>query len=454
MRDFFLTMLKAPKSEYIKNINLAYPVMIGSLGQILVGVIDSLMVGQIGAIPLAAISFANSLLAIPLVFGIGVAYGLTPLVANADGAGNKKKATRLFKNGLIINLIIGVWIVGTLMSVRNIMDAFGQDPNVVTEAIPYYTVVALSFFPLQIFFTYKQFTEGLSDTKAAMRLSLIANGVNVFLNWVFIYGNLGVEPMGMVGAGWATLYSRIFMTITMVLWVHFKKKYHDYMQYWQATKIKWNDMKEILRIGVPSGFQYIFEVGAFASASVIIGTISAKDQAAHQIAISLASISYMAASGFGAAATVRVGNQLGRKDYPTLKVASATIFEMTVIFMTVTGLIYLFGRNFFPMFFNDDISVTSVAAQLLIVATVFQISDGVQVTALGALRGLGDVKFPTWVTFISYWIIALPIGYVLGVVLDYGAIGVWIGLAIGLGVSGFTLWYRFNQKVKHLLSSL
>lgn len=445
-------MFKAPKSEYLRNISLAYPVMIGSLGQIMVGVMDSVMVGHLGAVPLAAISFANSLLALPLVFGIGIAYGLTPLIANADGAGNIKKAGRLFKNGLLINLLIGLWIVGTLFAIRPWMSEFGQDSRVVEAAIPYFTAVALSFFPLQTFFTYKQFTEGLSDTKAAMRISLVANALNIFLNWIFIYGHFGISPMGMVGAGWATLISRLAMVIAMILWVHLKPKYRTYLHYWKQTKVKWKDMKEILQIGIPSGLQYLFEVGAFASASVIIGTISAKDQAAHQIAISLASISYMAASGFGAAATVRVGNQLGRKDFQALKTASTTLFEMTVLFMSFTGFVYLVGREFFPTLFNGDIEVVQVAAELLIVATIFQISDGVQVTALGALRGISDVKLPTIITFVSYWIIALPFGYVLGVVLDYGALGVWIGLALGLTVSAFSLWLRFRHRVTRMLA--
>lgn len=443
-------MLKAPKAEYKRNIALAYPVMLGSLGQILVGVVDSMMVGQLGAIPLAAISYANSLLAIPLVFGLGIAFGLTPLVANADGAKDIRKASRLFKNGLVVNGIVGLLIVGVLFGIRPYMNLLGQDPEVVSASIPYYTVVALSFFPLQIFFNYKQFTEGLSDTKAAMRLSLIANLLNVIMNYIFIYGKLGIEPMGMVGAAWATFYSRIIMVVLMIGWVHYKKKYSEYMRIFWDTKLKWNEMMEVLRIGVPSGLQYIFEVGAFASASIIIGSIGALDQAAHQIAISLASISYMAASGFGAAATVRVGNQLGKKDIPTLKVASSTIFEMTVIFMTFTGVLFLVGRNWLPSFFTEDPTVLAVASQLLIITTIFQISDGVQVAALGALRGLGDVRIPTIVTFISYWIIAIPIGYYLGNHTSLQATGVWIGLAIGLTVSAFAQWLRFQKKVAKL----
>lgn len=426
--------------------------MIGSLGQIMVGVVDSAMVGQLGAIPLAGISFANSLLAIPLVFGLGVAYGLTPLVANADGEGNIKKAARLFKNGLLISVILGILIVATLMGVKQSMGWFGQDPEVVTSAAPYFTVVALSFFPLQLFFTYKQFTEGLSDTAAAMRLSLFANGLNVLLNWIFIFGHWGIEPMGMIGAAYATLISRVVMVIAMALWVHTLPKYRAYMEIFPSTRFRWSSMTKILKIGVPSGLQYIFEVGAFASASIIIGTIGALDQAAHQIAISLASISYMAASGFGAAATVRVGNQLGRKDYKTLHIASTTIFQMTVVFMTITGLVYLFGRNLLPLYFTDVEEVALIAAQLLVITTFFQISDGVQVTALGALRGLGDVRFPTWVTFGSYWVIALPVGYLLGTFTELGAVGVWIGLAIGLSVSALSLWLRFRSKVQNLLN--
>lgn len=447
-------MFKAPKSEYKKSMLLAYPVMIGSLGQITVGVADSMMVGQISdsPTPLAAISFANSLLAIPLVFGMGIAYGLTPLIANADGAGEKKKAGRYFKNGLIINVLMGTLIVLSLFGIRPYMDAFGQETEVWQSAIPYFTAVALSFFPLQIFFTYKQFTEGLSDTKAAMRISLIANALNIFLNWVLIYGELGFEAMGMVGAGYATLISRVVMIIMMAVYVHGKEKYRDYIQYFGVTKFKWKDVAKILEVGVPSGLQYIFEVGAFASAAIIIGTIGEQDQAAHQIAISLASVSYMAASGFGAAATVRVGNQLGQKNYKTMNIAASTLFQLTVVFMFITGLIYLFGRDVFPLFFHNDLQVVTIASDLLIIATLFQISDGVQVTALGALRGLGDVIIPTIVTLISYWLIALPLGYVLGKFYDYGAVGVWIGLAVGLTVSATTLWYRFNKKAKKLLT--
>ncbi len=443
-------MLNAPQSEYKKSLSLAYPVMIGSLGQIAVGVADSMMVGDLGPIPLAAISFANSLLAIPLVFGIGIAYGLTPLVANADGADDIRKASRLFKNGSFINVVMGILIVVSLFGIRPWMSNFGQDPEVAEAAIPYFTIVALSFFPLQIFFTYKQFTEGLSDTKAAMRLSLLSNLLNILLNWILIYGKFGFEPMGIEGAAYATLISRVVMMLLMILWVHFKAKFRPYMSLLSTTKWKWSDMRSILEIGVPSGFQYLFEVGAFASASIIIGTIGAIDQAAHQVAISLASISYMAASGFGAAATVRVGNQLGKRDYPTLRVAAKTLFEMTVVFMAVTGLLFLMGRNELPLFFTDELEVVTIAAQLLIVTTFFQISDGIQVTALGALRGLGDTVIPTIVTFIAYWIVAIPLGYYLGTQTDLGAVGMWIGLAVGLTLSAIAQWYRFQRKAKAL----
>lgn len=446
-------MFKAPKSEYRKSLSLAYPVMIGSLGQILVGVVDSLMVGQLGDVPLAAISYANSLLAIPLVFGIGVAYGLTPLVANADAQGKTRKAARLFKNGMVVNTVVGILIVGILFVLRPFMDQFDQDPAVVLEAIPYFTIVALSFFPLQIFFNYKQFTEGLSDTKAAMRLSLASNVLNIILNWIFIFGKFGNEPMGMVGAAYATLISRIVMMVLMIWWVHSKARYKEHMAIFWDTKLKWDEMRAVLAIGVPSGLQYIFEVGAFAASSLIIGSIDYIEQAAHQIAISLASISYMAASGFGAAATVRVGNQLGRKDYKTLKVAATTLFEMVVLFMAAAGVVYLLGRDFLPGLFTEETQVIEIAATLLIVTTLFQISDGVQVTALGALRGLSDVRMPTIITFVSYWVISIPLGYILGKELEMGAMGVWIGLAVGLTLSALAQWWRFTSKVNQMIKT-
>jgi MATE family multidrug resistance protein len=238
------------------------------------------------------------------------------------------------------------------------------------------------------------------------------------------------------------------------LWGYIKNK-EKFKKYWIARKeerYKWSSMKDILNIGLPSGLQYIFEVGAFAISAVMAGSIGAFPQAAHQIAISLASISYMAASGLSAAASIRVGNQLGQKDYPQLKLAATTLFKMVLIFMTVTGIVFLLTRNILPTFFTDEPEVIAIAAQLLVITTFFQLSDGAQVLAQGALRGLSDVKTPTLITFVAYWVLALPSAYIFAFVFNWGIVGIWIGLAAGLTFSGALLTKRFYKKANELLS--
>lgn len=440
------------KEQYQRNIKLAGPVMIGSLGHIMVGVADSLMVGKmLGPIPLAAVSLANSIFHIPLVFAVGIAFGLTPLIANADGEGNIGKISRLWKNGLVINMTFGVLVMLLLLASGPLFGHLGQDPEVVEYALPYFFIITTGIVPMMMFLNLKQFAEGLSDTATATRVSLIANFINIVLNYLLIKGVWIFPELGLLGAGYATVISRWLMYIGLYAYIKNKAKFK---KYWKARKeevFKWKTMKDILNIGLPTGLQYIFEVGAFAISAVMAGSIGAFPQAAHQIAISLASISYMAAGGLSAAASIRVGNQLGQRDYVQLKLAATTLFKMVLIFMAISGGLFLLTRNILPTFFTDEVEVIAVASQLLIITTLFQLSDGAQVLAQGALRGLSDVKMPTIITFIAYWIIALPASYMLAFWLDWGVVGIWIGLAAGLTFSGALLTKRFYKKANELI---
>jgi MATE family multidrug resistance protein len=301
-----------------------------------------------------------------------------------------------------------------------------------------------------LFMAMKQFAEGLLDTKAAMRVSITANVINVVLNYVLIFGKLGFPELGLVGAGYATLISRVFQAIAMAGYLWYLPKFESYKKLWKTTVIKFRYVKDVLKIGVPTGLQSIFEVSAFAMAAIIIGTIGAKEQAAHQIAISLASMSYMLAHGMAAAATIRVSNQLGMRDYPQLKLAMRTIFRMIVWMSIFFGLTFVALRHFLPSLFTQDVEVIQIASVLLVVTAFFQLSDGVQVVALGALRGFSDVKIPTWITLMAYWAIALPLGFVLGKYTSLGPTGVWLGLALGLSVAAALLWYRYTQKAAAL----
>jgi len=433
--------------QYRISLNLAYPVVIGQLGQIMVSVADSIMVGKfLGTIPLAAISLAVSVLIIPMVFAIGVAYGLTPLVAGADGEENPAAATKYFKNGVILNSILGLVIYGLIALFAQGAHLLGQDERVVAEALPYIHVVGFSIVPMMSFFAFKQFAEGLSDTKAAMRVSLAANFLNVLLNYPLITGWGPFPELGLMGAAVSTLVTRFLMLGGMALYIRKKEKFALYWSHWRSTNVNWPAVKEILDIGVPSGLQYVFEAGAFAMSGVIVGMIGPVQQAAHQIALNIASVSYMMVSGLGAAATIRMGNQLGRKDYPMLRLAGQSLFHLTFFFMLVTMTLLILLRNFLPQFYSSDPEVLQYTAVLMVAAGIFQMPDGMQATALGALRGIKDVNIPTIVAFVAYWIIAVPLCYFLGVYLEKGPIGVWMGLTVGLVLASIALYWRFRHK--------
>ncbi len=433
--------------------SLAWPVMIGQLGHVMVGLADSIMIGQLGTIELAASAFANSIFVIPMVFGMGMAFGLTTPIANADGEGRPDKAGSYLRHGLLINLLTAAAIFILILIFSQFTHTLGQEPEVEKLAQPYLLIISSSIFPLILFLTYKQFAEGLSFTRMAMIISIGANLLNVFFNYLLIYGNWGFPELGLNGAGYATVIARILMAGFMYLYIFKGKRFRKYLLHY--AQISWNRsyFKEILNIGVPSGSQYIFEVSAFAVAAVIVGQISAEALAAHQIAISLASLSYMMASGLGAAATVRVANQLGKKQIRTMRNAGRVSFFMALSFMALCGLMFFVGRNFFPTFYTDDAYVLGIASQLLIVAVFFQLSDGTQVVALGALRGMSEVKIPTIITFIAYWGFGLLPAYIMGIKYEMGPQGVWYGLALGLTVAAVLLYWRFEWKSKKLMNA-
>lgn len=439
------------KENYFKTTSLAIPVMLSQLGQVLVGVADSMMVGRLGAEPLAAASLANSIFFVALMFGIGVSMAITPLVAMEDGKKNPKKISRLFNHGFIINMSTGTMLFLIIVLSSPLLHYLNQPNEVVVLAIPYLAIITFSMLPFMFFQTFKQLAEGLSQTKQAMYITLFCNGINVFLNWVLIYGNLGFPAMGLNGAGWATLISRVMMAGIIFYYVWNSNRYKPYALKMGIKKLSLPMITKMLKIGVPTGFQFIFEVGAFSSAAIMMGWISVNALAAHQIAINLASVSYMMASGLSIAAMIRVGNQLGRNDIRTLRDAGFTVFIMVAIFMSISAIIFIVFREFLPSLYINDTGVIKMSATLLVIAGLFQLSDGIQVVGLGALRGMSDVRIPTIVTLVAYWIIGLPLGYVFAFVLGMKEVGIWYGLLIGLTVTGILLLFRFHKLSLRLL---
>jgi multidrug resistance protein, MATE family len=439
------------KKHFRINLRLAYPVMLSHLGQMSVQVADNMMVGRIGKEPLAASSFANSLFVVFLVMGIGMSFAITPQTAQADGENDTPKLTAILKHGILVNGLFGLLLSSVLFFGDEVMWYFSQPEIVVQLAIPYLKIIALSLIPFMVFQAFRQFAEGLGFTKQAMYITIIANLLNVFLNYVFIFGKLGFAPMGLYGAGLATFISRIVMAMLMVAFVYYNHRFAPYWKEFTFGNFSMDLALKNLKLGIPMAFQLIFEVTTFSIAAIMIGWLGTVPLAAHQIAINMASVSYMVALGISTAAMIRVGNQLGKKDYVTMRNAVLTSFIMAIGLMSVAAVAFIVGRNFLPTLYIEDPEVIKQAAVLLIVAGLFQLSDGVQVIGLGALRGMSDVKTPTIITLIAYWAIGLPLGYVLGFTFGLDALGVWYGLLAGLTIAAVLLFIRFNSQSKKLL---
>jgi len=442
-----MTQTLSYNAHFKKTLNIAYPVMLSQLGHISVGIADSIMVGQLGSTPLAASAFANNFMMVFLMFGIGISYGITPLIAQADGQGDESRISRLLRHAILLCGGVGILLVLVLYGMSYLIPFMNQPEEVVTLGTPYFLIIASSLFPLMLFQCFRQFAEGMSITKPTMYITIGANVVNIALNYLLIFGKFGFPEMGLNGAGWATLISRVLMAIGLCLFVFRFKKFQKFRDAFQLSKIKSSFFKPMLKIGVPSGIQFVFEVGAFAMAAIMMGWLGTIPLAAHQIAISLVSLSYMMASGISAASTVRVGNQIGRKDGANLLKVGNTSFLMAIVFMAACSAIYMIFSNFFPTLYvgKDELEVVEIAASLIIVAGLFQLSDGVQVVGLGSLRGMSDVKVPTYITFVAYWGMAIPLSYVFGFVLDFGPTGIWYGLLIGLTIAAIALYFRFKK---------
>ena len=430
---------------------IAYPVMLSQLGHILVSVADSVMVGQLGAVPLAAVSLSNGIFALVMMFGIGLSMAMTPLVAAADGDHNLKKGAFIFRNAMFINLCAGLLLCTFIIAGSPLLYYFDQPEAVVNLTVPYLRILALSLIPLLFFQSFKQYAEGLSFTRTAMFITIGANLLNVSLNYVLIYGKFGLPAMGLNGAGWSTLISRMVMAVVMMWYVYRAPWFFQQRLIPKLKTLHKRMIKRLLKIGVPLGLQYIFEVSAFSMAAILMGWLGTKALAAHQIALNLAAVSYMMATGIGAAATVRVGNQWGKNDIESLRKAGFAAFAMGIGLMSISALIFITANYFLPSLYIDEPEVIDLAASLLIIAAFFQLSDGVQAVGLGALRGLADVKIPTLITLLAYWVVSLPLAYWLAFPMQLGPQGVWYGLLAGLTFAAVFLFSRFlwvSQKLK------
>jgi MATE family multidrug resistance protein len=436
-------------SQHIKEtFKLALPISLGQLGHIMMGVVDSLMVGKVGTASLAAASLVNGLFFLILVLGFGMTFALSPLIAISKGEKNFVQCGVILNHGLFVNSLFAVILMVLVYLTGFMIPLLNQPADVTKLATSYMQILSTSIIPFIIFACYRQFLEGLSIPNPPMVIALVANFINAFLNWTFIYGNLGFSAMGLNGAGYATSITRWMMMTALFIYVVKSNKLIEYYPALSFKNLSNKLISKIIRIGLPSGLQYFLEVAAFSFATVMVGWLGKVPLAANQIALNLASISYMVILGISFAGAVRVGEEYGARNIQGIRRAGFSAIGLAVIIMFTSGLIFILFRNYIPLFYINEIEVVETAARLLIVAAMFQISDGLQATGIGVLRGLTDVRIPLLVSFASYWLLGIPTGYLLGIVMNYGAVGVWIGSFVGLTGLGFFLLFRFNFKTK------
>ncbi|MFK7748994.1 MAG: MATE family efflux transporter [Kordia sp.] len=447
--------------EFRYNLKLASPIILGMLGHTFVGFVDNAMVGQLGTAELAAVSLGNSFIFIAMSIGIGFSTAITTLVAEADAAGNKEKVKSALKHGLLLCTLIGVVVFLGVMLAKPIMYEMKQPDEVVALAMPYLNLVAASLIPLIMFQAFKQFADGLSQTKYAMWATLLANVVNIVINYFLIFGIWIFPKWGIIGAAIGTLVSRIVMLVFIWLLLRYKQKFRVYVTNFNFKEIKKSVIKKIISLGFPSSLQMLFEVAIFTAAIWLSGILGKNSQAANQIALNLSSMTFMVAMGLSVAATIRVGNQKGLKRFSELRRIALSLFLLVLIIDIIFAIMFMVFNNWFPtLYVNendvvnlvDNTEVITIAAKLLLVSAFFQLSDGIQVVGLGILRGLQDVKIPTIITFFAYWIVGFPISYYLGLYTEYKSTGIWIGLLAGLTTSAILLYIRFNYLSKKLIN--
>lgn len=444
-----------------KTLRLAWPVCMSNVGNIMVGVVDIAMVGGIdqsfagytATTAQAAVSLANGFYFLVLVFGMGAAYGVTPLAAAADAAGRTEEKKDLIINSLGVNTLVALVLLVVLVSISPFLNFLGQEEEVVLLAIPYLNVMTLSMLPLAVFSSLKQYAEGLSLTRMAMIITIGSNLANVLLNWMFIYGHGGVEPMGVMGACWASFWARFAAGLAMIIYIYYGKIFLPLRDGFSFARLSLAKMKTIFGIGAGSGLQWTFEVSAFSMAMVMIGWIGETEQAAHQIALQLAAITYLFASGISSAASVRVGNQLGSNNLIELKRVASSTLLLVLAFQMLFAFSFLLLKDVLPLPFTSDISVAKVVSSLLLIAAVFQLSDGIQVVGLGLLRGIKDVTIPTGITLFAYWVVGVPACYFFAFNLDWGPEGIWLGLTLALTMAAILLLLRFNYSYRKMIRS-
>ena len=444
---------------YKRNLKVALPVMLTQLGASLVGLFDSMMVGHYATVDLAAVSFANALFFMAMVFAMGALMAITPLVGIQMGEMNimpekkadiRQKIAVLFQNGMLFTMLQSALMLILLAGCIPFLSYFGQEPEVIEVARPYYILIVVSLVPFLVFTFFKQFLEGLGNTLVAMIITLAMNGLNILLNWIFIYGHWGADAMGATGAGIGSLISRVGMALCFGLAMWFHKDWKYYIKTFSWRNFSWSEIKQQIKLGFPIGAQTFLETFTFAASFVIIGWISKEALAAHQVANQIADMTFMIALGVGAATTIRVSHQLGEKNIVGVRMASNASIHLVLVINTIGAALMIGLRHYIPMLFTEDQEVIAIASKLIVIAGLFQYADGLQAVGAAMLRGITDVKVPMLIAFVSYILVGLSVGLICAFPLQQGASGIWIGFIFGLSLAAICFHIRFRRLMRNI----
>lgn len=435
-------------THYKALFKLGFPIVIGQLGMIILGFADTLMIGHHSTEGLAGASFVNNMFNLAIIFATGFSYGLTPIVGSLFGKGEQSAVGCTLKNALLVNGLIGILLTLVMGTLYLNIHRLGQPEELLPLMRPYYIVLLVSLVFVMLFNAFKQFSDGITDTKTPMWLLIGGNFLNIFGNWVLIYGHFGFPEMGLLGAGIATLISRVLMLIVFVFLFFSSKRYRPYKEGFLAGKINRSDFLQLNKLGWPVGLQMGMETASFSLATIMVGWLGATALAAHQVMLTIGQLGYMMYYGMAAAVAVRASNFHGIKDTESVRHSASAGFHI-ILFMAICVSIPLFLlRNEIGGWFTDNDEVTRLVASLIVPFIIYQFGDGMQCNYSNALRGIADVKPVMYIAFIAYFIISLPAGYLFGFVFDWGLTGIWLSFPFGLTSAGLMFWGRFRQQTR------
>lgn len=441
------------KDQYKANLRLALPVVLTQLGQILTQVADNVMVGRYGGddpVPLAAVSFGGSVFFILFIAAIGIALGMTPLVGELYAQGDREKSAGLLQNGILFYTLLGFAMAIVQYAVTPLMYHLGQPVEVVDMAIPYYRMLVFSMPFVMLFFAFKQFLEGVGNTKVEMVVTIIANLANICFNWIFIYGRFGLPEMGAEGAGLGTLMSRIIAPILMIGYFFSRDRYRSYLDGFSPRNYSWSVVKKLLRMGLPISMQMFLEASAFVGTGIMMGWFNKETLSANQIATTISNCAFMIVMSIGAATTIRVSHCYGARNIGELSLAAKASYHLVLAWNACASVFFITLRNIIPTLFSTNAEVIAIASQLLIFVSLFQLSDGIQNVSVGILRGIQDVKIIMPIALVSYWLLNLPVGYLFGFTLGMGPSGLYLGFSFGLSAAAVMMIVRIRRSIRKL----